>query len=181
MRASHRIARRWKVALIVLGLAAAGAPSAGAQTQEVGKPIPDTDQTQDAGKPTPDTNGQTQEADKPTLEIYGFAQVDTIADFKQNHPDWYDVVRPSKLPASTDQYGENGHFYLSPRQSRFGVRGTLPGNATATFEFDMFGVGKDAGLTTIRLRHAWGQWKQFGAGQTNSQFTDVDVFPNSLD
>ncbi len=42
----------------------------------------------------------------------------------------------------------------------------------------MFGVGGDAGQTTIRLRHAWGQWKQFGAGQTNSQFMDVDVFPN---
>ena len=45
----------------------------------------------------------------------------------------------------------------------------------------MFGVGGDAGQTTIRLRHAWGQWKQIGAGQTNSQFMDVDVFPNILD
>ncbi len=45
----------------------------------------------------------------------------------------------------------------------------------------MFGVGADAGQTTIRLRHAWGQWKQFGGGQTNSQFMDVDVFPNMLD
>ena len=45
----------------------------------------------------------------------------------------------------------------------------------------MFGVGVDAGQTTIRLRHAWGQWKQIGAGQTNSQFMDVDVFPNVLD
>ena len=45
----------------------------------------------------------------------------------------------------------------------------------------MFGVGRDAGQTTIRLRHAWGQWKQIGAGQTNSQFMDVDVFPNILE
>jgi hypothetical protein len=45
----------------------------------------------------------------------------------------------------------------------------------------MFGVGGDAGKTTIRLRHAWGQFKQIGAGQTNSQFMDVDVFPNVLD
>ena len=34
----------------------------------------------------------------------------------------------------------------------------------------MFGVGPDAGQTTIRLRHAYGQWRQIGAGQTNSQF-----------
>jgi hypothetical protein len=45
----------------------------------------------------------------------------------------------------------------------------------------MFGVGGDAGKTTIRLRHAWGQWKQIGAGQTNSQFMDVDVFPNTVE
>jgi hypothetical protein len=31
------------------------------------------------------------------------------------------------------------------------------------------------------LRHAWGQWKEVGAGLTNSEFMDVDVFPNVLD
>jgi len=123
-------------------------------------------------------------ADKGTLEIYGFGQADAIADFKQNNPDWYDVNRPTKLPAFANQFGDDGRFYLSPRQSRFGVKGNLPtsdGDVKAQFEFDMFGVGGDAGLTTIRLRHAFGQWKQFGAGQTNSQFMDVDVFPNILD
>src|SRR5262249_21442755 len=49
------------------------------------------------------------------------------------------------------------------------------------FEFDMFGVGIDAGQTTIRLRHAYGQYGHLGAGQTNSQFMDIDVFPNVLD
>jgi hypothetical protein len=120
----------------------------------------------------------------PTLEIYGFGQADAIVDFRQNNPDWYDVNRPSKLPSFRHEFGNDGHFYLSPRQSRFGAKGVLPtsnGDVTATFEFDMFGVGRDAGLTTIRLRHAWGQWKQIGAGQTNSEFMDVDVFPNILD
>jgi hypothetical protein len=42
-------------------------------------------------------------------------------------------------------------------------------------------VGPDAGLTTIRLRHAWGQYKQIGGGQTNSQFMDIDVFPNTVE
>ncbi len=123
-------------------------------------------------------------ADKGTLEIYGFGQADAIADFKQNNPDWYDVNRPTKLPSFANQYGQDGHFYLSPRQSRFGVKGDLPtsdGNVKAQFEFDMFGVGADAGQTTIRLRHAFGEWKGVGAGQTNSQFMDVDVFPNIVD
>ncbi|HKW00627.1 MAG TPA: DcaP family trimeric outer membrane transporter [Vicinamibacterales bacterium] len=123
-------------------------------------------------------------ADKGTLEVYGFGMADAIADFNQNNPDWYDIVRPTKLPSFAKQYGEDGHFYLSPRQSRFGVKGELPttdGNVKGQFEFDMFGVGPDAGITTIRLRHAWGQWKQIGGGQTNSQFMDVDVFPNVVE
>jgi hypothetical protein len=122
--------------------------------------------------------------DEATVNIYGFGQADAIADFNQNNPDWYDVNRPSRLPSFENEFGNDGHFYLSARQSRLGAKGTLPtasGNVTAQFEFDMFGVGRDAGLTTIRLRHAWGQWKQIGAGQTNSQFMDVDVFPNILD
>jgi hypothetical protein len=142
--------------LFVLGAAAVGASNAQAQ-------------------PPPD---------KPTLEIYGFGQVDVIADVKQNNPDWYDVSRPSRLPSFPNQYGEDGRFYVSPRQSRLGVRGTLPtdnGEVKGQFEFDMFGTGRDAGQTTIRLRHAWGQWKSIGGGQTNSQFMDVDVFPNTLE
>jgi hypothetical protein len=122
--------------------------------------------------------------EKGTLEIYGFGQADAIVDFKQNNPDWYDVNRPSRLPNVANQFGEDGHFYLSARQSRLGVRGETPtanGLVKGQFEIDMFGVGGDAGQTTIRLRHAWGQWKQIGAGQTNSQFMDVDVFPNVLD
>ncbi|HVW04341.1 MAG TPA: DcaP family trimeric outer membrane transporter [Vicinamibacterales bacterium] len=120
----------------------------------------------------------------PVFEIYGFAQADAIADFKQNDPDWYDVNRASKLPSFANQFGRDGHFYLSARQSRFGVQTDAPadsGRVKAQFELDMFGVGADAGQTTIRLRHAWGQWKQVGAGQTNSQFMDGDVFPNILD
>jgi hypothetical protein len=126
----------------------------------------------------------TAQPETPTLEIYGFGQADAIVDFKQNNPDWYDVSRPSKLPSFPNEFGQDGRFYLSVRQSRFGAKGTLPtsnGDVKATFEFDMFGVGPDAGRTTIRLRHAWGQWRQVGGGQTNSQFMDVDVFPNSLD
>jgi len=127
---------------------------------------------------------QSAQTGMPTLEIYGFGQADAIVDLEQNNPDWYDVNRPTKLPSFEHEFGNDGHFYLSPRQSRFGAKSTFPtasGDVTAVFEFDMFGVGRDAGLTTIRLRHAWGQWKQVGAGQTNSQFMDVDVFPNILD
>src|SRR5262249_33734764 len=93
---------------------------------------------------------------KPELEIYGFGQADAIVEFEQINPDWYDVLRPSKLPAFHHEFGRDGHFYLSPRQSRFGAKANIPtenGDVFAQFEFDMFGVGAFAGETTIRLRH----------------------------
>ena len=49
------------------------------------------------------------------------------------------------------------------------------------FDWDLFGVGVDAGQTTIRPRHMYGQWGVFGAGQTESPFMDLDVFPNILE
>jgi hypothetical protein len=147
-------------------------------------PTPKTPDAPAAGEPQTERVVVAVQAVKPTLEIYGFGQADAIADFKTNDPKWYDVNRPSKLPSSDGQFGENGHFYLSPRQSRFGAKAEIPtgnGPVKAQFEFDMFGVGGDAGQTTIRLRHAYGQYKKLGAGQTNSQFMDIDVFPNVID
>ena len=55
------------------------------------------------------------------------------------------------------------------------------GELRTTFEFEMFGTGVDAGQTTFRLRHAYGEMGQLGAGQTWSPFMDIDVFPNSLE
>jgi hypothetical protein len=125
-----------------------------------------------------------QAASGPTMELYGFAMMDAIADFKQNNPDWFDTMRPSKLPSFENEFGEDGRAWFSARQSRIGVRADVPtglGNLFTQFEFEFFGVGVDAGQTTIRLRHAFGQLGQFGAGQTNSPFMDGDVFPNTVE
>ena len=103
---------------------------------------------------------------------------------KQNDPNWFDVVRPTKLPAFENQFGEDGHFFAGVRQSRLGVKGFIPtdvGEIKTIFEFELFGTGVDAGQTTFRLRHAWGELGQFGAGQTWSPFMDIDVFPNSIE
>ena len=62
----------------------------------------------------------------PRLQIYGFAMPNLIYDFNQVNPDWYDIVRPTKLPAFPNEFGENGNFWASVRQTRFGVRGWLP-------------------------------------------------------
>lgn len=121
---------------------------------------------------------------KPKFDIYGFAMLDTGYQGKQNDPDWFDVVRPTKLPAFANQFGEDGHWFAGVRQSRFGVKSYFPtslGELKTTFEFELFGTGVDAGQTTFRLRHAYGELGQFGAGQTWSPFMDIDVFPNSLE
>ena len=120
----------------------------------------------------------------PRGEVYGFAQADFGYDFKQVDPDWYDVLRTTRLPSYADQFGGDGNFWASVRQTRFGVKGWFPtsmGEVKTIFEFELFGTGSDAGKTTFRLRHAWGELGQFGAGQTWSPFMDPDVFPNSLE
>jgi hypothetical protein len=121
---------------------------------------------------------------KPRLDIYGFAMFDAGYQSGQNDPNWFDVLRPTKLPAHENQYGEDGRYFAGVRQSRLGVKGFMPtdvGEIKTIFEFELFGTGVDAGQTTFRLRHAWGELGQIGAGQSWSPFMDIDVFPNSVE
>ncbi|HEX9253362.1 MAG TPA: DcaP family trimeric outer membrane transporter [Ignavibacteriaceae bacterium] len=125
-----------------------------------------------------------QDADKNWFKIYGFAMTDIGYNANQIHPDWYDVVRPTKLPTIKNQYGTDGNAYFSVRQTRFGVQSgtkTALGELFTQFEWEMFGTGVDAGQTTIRLRHAYGELGQFGVGQYWSPFMDIDVFPNTVE
>ena len=121
---------------------------------------------------------------KASVSMYGFAMLDTGYDFGQVDPAWYDVVRPTKLPAYRNEFAPSGNVYASVRQTRFGVKSSTPtplGDLNTIFEFELFGTGVDAGQTTFRLRHAYGELGQFGAGQTWSPFMDIDVFPNTVE
>jgi hypothetical protein len=118
------------------------------------------------------------------VDLYGFAMLDMGYQANQNDPDWFDVVRPTKLPAFENQFGEDGRWFAGVRQSRLGVKSWTPtdmGELKTIFEFELYGVGVDAGQTTFRLRHAWGELGDWGAGQTWSPFMDPDVFPNSIE
>ena len=128
-------------------------------------------------------NAQAPDA-RPSMEIYGFAMLDMGHDFTAIAPNWFDTMRVTKLPSFEGQFGEDHNTFAGVRQSRLGVRSTTPtalGNLNTTFEFELFGTGVDEGQTTFRLRHAYGEVGQFGAGQTWSPFMDPDVFPNSLE
>ena len=120
-----------------------------------------------------------------SFEVYGFGMVDYVQAFDRPNPDWEASLRPSRIVTDpTTAVGSDGQATLSVRQSRLGVNAsTMAGDSelTTKFEFDMYGVGPDEGQTTIRLRHAYGEWKSILAGQTNSVFMDGDVFPNVID
>jgi DcaP outer membrane protein len=119
-----------------------------------------------------------------SVDIYGFSMVDTGYDFGQINPAWFDVVRPTQLPSFHNEFAPSGNVYASVRQTRFGVKSSTPtayGELKTVFEFELFGTGVDAGQTTFRLRHAYGELGQFGAGQTWSTFMDIGVFPNTVE
>ena len=118
------------------------------------------------------------------LNIYGFVMADTIYDFKRVDPDWNDTLRVSTIPTRGDPFGGDGEMVFGVRQSRIGFESnydTSNGKVRALFEWELFGTGGDAGQTTPRLRHAWVEWKNFGAGQYWSNFMDISVFPNTID
>jgi len=118
------------------------------------------------------------------LNIYGFVQADSIYDFKRVDPDWNDTLRVTTIPTRGEPYGGDGEVVFGVRQTRIGFDSNFQtdnGDVRALFEWELFGTGGDAGQTTPRLRHAWVQWKNFGAGQHWSNFMDPDVFPNTID
>lgn len=125
-----------------------------------------------------------QQSDQKSFEIYGLVMTDAGYNFNQIHPDYFDVVRPSQLPSYKGQYGTDGNVFFGIRQSTFGVKGfsqTPLGELRTIFEFDLFGLGKNAGQTMFHFRKAFAELGHFGVGQHWSQFVDFDIFPNSLD
>jgi len=118
------------------------------------------------------------------IEIYGFILTDVIYDFQQMDPKWFDVPRPTKLPAFKNQFAPDGQVHFSVRDTRFGLKsytGTPLGELKSLIEFDFFGSGPDAGQTTIHLRHAYAELGKIGAGQTWSVFMDPDLIPHFLE
>ena len=148
----------------------------------------DKSKDQEKGESKGEEKGEAQksgdeEEQKPSLSITGFTQLDTIYDIVgRMDPAWVGAFRPSKI--LVNNVLPNGETTFSLRQSRLSFQGLAPtaaGEIKARFEFDLFGVGPDAGQTTIRIRHVYGELGRFLAGQTNSVFMDVDLYPNVID
>src|SRR3954454_3512443 len=121
---------------------------------------------------------------KDSFEIYGSIFTDAGYDFKTIDPQWYDVMRPTKLPSYQNEFFRSGKVFYSIRQTKFGVKSsssTSFGELKTQFDFDLFGFGKDAGQTTFHVVNAYAKLGHFLAGQTASAFMDLDVFPETLD
>ena len=119
-----------------------------------------------------------------SFELYGYIQTDAGYNFNSIDQNWFDVMRPTKLPKYKGEYGPEGNYFFSIRQTRFGVRNitkTKLGELKTQFDFDLFGFGRDVGQTTIHLVNGFGQLGKFIAGQTPSTFMDTEVFPATLD
>jgi hypothetical protein len=149
------------------------------QRSQAARPAPATE--------LPPVGAPAAKPDGPRLEVAGFAMLDAIHDFDRVDPDWKSSLRPSKIPVNCPGdagCGNDGETILSVKQSRLGFRGYLPtslGELRTIFEFELYGVGDDAGETTFRIRHAWGELGSLGAGQTWSLFMDPDVFPDTIE
>ena len=124
------------------------------------------------------------DADKARVEIYGQAMIDAIYDFKRMHPDWQSTLRPSQIPLvcpGSPGCGQDGATIFSIRQSSLGFKGFIPttsGLVKTDLAFDLFGTN---GGTQIHWLRAWAEVGMFGIGQTDSNFMDIDVFPNTVD
>lgn len=125
-----------------------------------------------------------QDAPKPVLEIAATMTTDVGYNFNQVNPDYFDVMRPTQLPAYKNQFGTDGNVYFGVRQSYFGIKSYTPtklGELYIRFAFDLFGVGNDAGLTKFHMLYAYAELGKLGVGHNWSLFCDFDGYPNIIE
>lgn len=118
------------------------------------------------------------------IELRGQIMTDMGYNFNQMNPDYFDVMRPTQLPAYKNQYGSDGNTFFGVRQSMLDVISNTPtryGPLTTRFAFDLFGVGIDAGRTTFHMLYAYAEVGKLGFGHTWSLFCDFDAFPRTID
>ena len=63
---------------------------------------------------------------KTKIDVYGHIMTDAGFNGTRQHPDWFDVLRPTKLPSFDDEFGPGGDVFFSVRQTRFGVKTGTP-------------------------------------------------------
>lgn len=120
-----------------------------------------------------------------SLRIGGYAKLDIIHDIG---PPQGDFLRFFSIPLDgTIAARRQGSTRIDARQSRLNIETRTPtgfGTVKTFIEGDFFGTGGDefaSNSTTLRLRHAFGDLGPVLAGQTWSNFMDVESLPEVVD
>lgn len=116
--------------------------------------------------------------------MYDFVMMDFGYNFDQSDPDWFNVVRPTNIPAFENELGTDDDVYYSVRQTRLGFKTSFPtelGELKTEFEYELFGTGAGAGQTTFRLRHAHFELCKCWCGITLKSVYEYRYFPSSVE
>lgn len=128
-----------------------------------------------------ENEGRVRVANGTIVEFGGYVKLDFTYDFKQGQGDT--TSNSALVPGAPDDGGFNAHA----RQSRFWFTtssDTASGPLNTKLEFDFFGGGGNQAFSNSfqpRLRHAYGTWNGWLAGQTWTTFMPIEVYPNTLD
>ena len=126
-----------------------------------------------------------------SMAIHGYIKADFIYDFNQNLGDTFDITLGAGNKTSGAHQGGNFHFLA--RQSRINFETRTPtdwGQLRTFLELDFFGLVANTNNTVggggntsnpMRMRHAYGQLGPVLAGQTWSNFNDLDDQAEMLD
>ena len=126
-----------------------------------------------------------------SMAIHGYIKADFIYDFNQNLGDTFNITQGAGNKTSGAHQG--GNFHFGSRQSRINFETRTPtdwGQLRTFLELDFFGLVSNTNNTVggggntsnpMRMRHAYGQLGPVLAGQTWSNFGDVDDTPEILD
>ena len=125
------------------------------------------------------------------MSIHGYMKADFIYDFNQNVGDTFNFTFAAGNKTSGAHQG--GNFHFGARQSRINFETRTPtdwGQLRTFLEMDFYGLVANTNNTVggggntsnpMRMRHAYGQLGPVLAGQTWSNFNDLDDTPEILD
>lgn len=124
---------------------------------------------------------------KTSMKFSGFAKLDAIYD--ANHAYGGQFANFANIPLGNSPLANMGsQFNMHARSTRLGFETSTPtdfGPLKTFIEADFFGAAAGNRKTLsgegIQLRHAYGQVGRVLAGQTWSNFMDLDAYPESLD
>ena len=121
-----------------------------------------------------------------SMAIHGYTKLDAIVDVNQQAGDSFDVTAIAPNGSTSERRG-GPIFRLHARESRLTFETRTPtnyGQLQTFIQGDFYGSGGNqlhSNSTSFRIRHAYGVLGPVLAGQTWTNFMNVDDLPETLD